>query len=87
MSETVEVPQSRVIVPALSLAQTVVVLSQIHVLHLVVEIAFVRWSRMPTVQVVQKTPEIPLVQCWDRVVGLLVVGPSRSTTCRVCSKR
>ena len=33
MSETVEVPQSRVIVPALSMAQTVVVLSEIHFLH------------------------------------------------------
>ena len=87
MSEIVEVPQSRVIVLALSMAQTVVVLSQIHVLHIVVEIAFVRWSRMPTVQVVQKTPEIPLVQCWERVVGLLGVGQSRSRRCRVCSKR
>ena len=32
-----------------------------------------RWSRVPTVQVVQKTLEIPLVLCSDSVVSLLVV--------------
>ena len=63
-------------------AQNVVVLSNI-----VVEIAFLRWSRTTTVQVVQKTLEIPFVQCWGNIVGLLVVGQSRPRRCRVCSKR
>ena len=85
MSETVDAHQSRITVPALFVAQNAVVLSNICFQYTAEVIGFVRWGRIPTVQVVQKTLEIPFVQ--DNVVGLFVVGQSRSRRCKECSKR